>query len=280
MTDSGQHVDYDEVAETYNRRFEADSQDQLSKAILTEALAQQPGRILEVGCGTGRWLADLHSAGEQLYGLDLSKGMLHQAHGRDQQLRLVQGRAERLPFQDSRFNLVYCVNALHHFGQPQEFIREAYRLLGTGGELAVIGMDPNDFAGETPNKEWYLYHYFEGALENDLARFPARSTISVWMADAGFESCDTSCVYSIRADRTGWAVFDDPFLRVDSTSQLILLTRSAYEEGLDRMREALIEADRKGESLVFPVDICLYMTAGKVTGKKEGLKTYGRTANS
>jgi len=35
------------------------------------------------------------------------------------------------------------------------------------------------------------------------------------------------------------------------------------------MREALIEADRKGESLVFPVNICLYMTAGKVTGKKK-----------
>ena len=269
MTDSGRHVDYDDIAGSYNCRFAADPQDQLAKAILTEALAHQPGRILEVGCGTGRWLADLHGAGELLYGLDLSKGMLHQARGRDRQLRLVQGRAERLPFRDSSYNLVYCVNALHHFGKPQEFIREAYRLLGTGCELAVIGMDPNDFAGERPDKGWYLYRYFEGALENDLARFPARSTISAWMADAGFESCETSCVYSIRADRTGWSVFDDPFLKVDSTSQLILLTRSAYEEGLNRMREALIEAENKGESLVFPVDICLYMTVGKVIGKKK-----------
>lgn len=269
MSDSGLHVDYDEIAETYNRRFAADPQNQLARAILTEALAQQPGRILEVGCGTGRWLADLHSAGELLYGLDLSMGMLHQALGRDRQLHLIQGQAERLPFRDSSFNLVYCVNALHHFGSPQEFIREAYRLLGTGGKLAVIGMDPNDFAGETPDKGWYLYHYFEGALENDLARFPARSTISAWMASTGFESCETSCVYSIRADRKGWSVFDDPFLKVDSTSQLILLTRSAYEEGLNRMREVLIQADKKGKSIVFPVDICLYMTAGKVIGKEK-----------
>ena len=35
------------------------------------------------------------------------------------------------------------------------------------------------------------------------------------------------------------------------------------------MREALIEAENKGESLVFPVDICLYMTVGKVIGKKK-----------
>jgi ubiquinone/menaquinone biosynthesis C-methylase UbiE len=269
MPDSDLHVDYDKIAETYNRRFAADPQNQLARAILTQALARQPGRILEVGCGTGRWLADLHPAGELLYGLDLSIGMLHQARARDQRLHLVQGRAERLPFPASTFNLVYCVNALHHFSQPQDFIREAYRLLGTGGALAIIGMDPNDFANGSTDLQWYVYRYFGGALENDLARFPSRGKIAGWMAAAGFQACETSCVESIRANRAGWSVFDDPFLNKDATSQLTLLTQAAYTEGLNRMKEALIAADQKGETLVFPVDIRLYSTVGRVIGEKK-----------
>src|SRR5690606_41437098 len=50
--------------------------------------------VLEAGCGTGRWLADLAAPGRALYGLDASRGMLHGAAQRGGRLNLVHGRAE------------------------------------------------------------------------------------------------------------------------------------------------------------------------------------------
>ena len=132
-------------------------------AIALQSLAREldAKRILEVGCGTGHWLSILQSTA-QVYGLDLSLGMLRQAS--TQKLRrLACGQAIQLPFPDQAFDLVFCVNAIHHFGQPRVFISEARRLLRPGGALAVVGLDPHG-----DRDSWYVYHYFEGTYETDL----------------------------------------------------------------------------------------------------------------
>jgi ubiquinone/menaquinone biosynthesis C-methylase UbiE len=116
---SAGYVDYDRIAATYDRRFVNDRQDGVAAALLT--LAQEVGveRVLEVGCGTGRYLADFHPLAHQLCGLDLSAGMLGNAREREAAFRLVRGRGGQLPYPDGAFDLVYCVNAIHHFDRSE-----------------------------------------------------------------------------------------------------------------------------------------------------------------
>ena len=66
-------VDYDRIAPGYDRRF-IDGGEQGATATALQALARFQGscRILEVGCGTGHWLASLRSANGMRFGLDLS----------------------------------------------------------------------------------------------------------------------------------------------------------------------------------------------------------------
>ena len=93
-----QRVDYDTVAPTYNRRF-ADEIRSRTLVALQETMQALPGdRVLEVGCGTGHWLAGLNGAPNGLYGIDLSPGMLAQAQQRALPFMLTSGRAEALPF--------------------------------------------------------------------------------------------------------------------------------------------------------------------------------------
>lgn len=258
-------VDYDRVAPTYDQRFAADSQEPIAAALL--ALARDLGaeRILEVGCGTGRWLADLEPVTGQLYGLDLSTGMLRQARKRNGRLHWVRGRAGQLAFPGAAFDLIYCVNAIHHFDRPRAFVAESRRSLRPGGKLAIVGMDPRQ-----QRDRWYVYRYFEGVWETDLRRFPSWGTILDWMVAEGFEAVTCREVQRIVGHKIGQKLLDDPFLRKDACSQLTLLSEQAYAAGLRRIETALAQAEAAGQVLVFPVDLSLALLTGQVQGEERG----------
>jgi SAM-dependent methyltransferase len=252
-------VNYDQIAPTYNQRYTVSQFEGIAAAL--RSLTQDTGaeRILEVGCGTGRWLAELQSVIRQVYGIDLSLGMLQQARQRLGSLSLICGHASHLPFADAMFDLIFCVNAFHHFPQPRAFVSEARRLLRPGGALAVMGMDPH--AGRD---RWYLYDYFAGTQETDLRRFSSSGTILDWMVAAGFARVEWRVVEHLVGQHVGRAVLEDPILQKHGTSQLALLTDEAYTVGIGLIDAALSEAAATGKTLAFPVDISLTMVTGRV----------------
>ena len=263
---AGSQVDYDRIAPVYNRRFaEGSEKGGIAATLLALAKAVAPAeggdvvRILEVGCGTGYWLASLRPATERLYGLDLSAGMLAQARSREERLTLARGRACQLPFAGACADLVYCVNAIHHFQRQRDFVFEARRLLRPGGTLVVAGMDPR-----AHRHRWYVYDYFAGTYETDLDRFPSWGTAMDWMVEAGFEEIEWQIADRIQDHKVGRDVFSDPFLRKDACSQLTLLTDEAYAAGLRRIAMAVAEAEAEGASITFATDLSQAMLAGRV----------------
>ncbi|MBN1260368.1 MAG: class I SAM-dependent methyltransferase [Anaerolineae bacterium] len=250
-------VDYDVIASGYNDRYhETRRLGELAalRGLIHEIRAR---RILEVGCGTAFWLAALCDDVAESYGLDLSAGMLAEAQRRPGGARLLRGRASRLPFYHGAFDLVYCVNALHHFTQQVGFIAEARRLLRTSGALAILGMDPHG-----RRDHWYVYTYFDGAYETDLARFPTWDTVLAWMQAQGLERvmCSEATRFEIR--RQGRAVFDDPFIKKHNASQLALLSDTAYAKGLQHIEDDIRQAEEAGTSPVFRSDIIIDMLVG------------------
>jgi SAM-dependent methyltransferase len=246
-------VDYDRLAPHYDERYTAGAASGISKTLhsLVSSLAAE--RVLEVGCGTGHWLSELQAGVPRLYGLDPSSGMLQKARARAGRFHLIRGRGEHLPFRSQSLDLVLCVNALHHFEQPDRFVAEAHRALGARAALCIIGMDP-----AARRDRWYLYDYFPGTFETDLRRYPSSATIADWMLAAGFARTKSGVADRIVDTRVGRSVLEDPILQKHGTSQLALLTDDAYEAGIARIHAALTE----NATAVFPVDISLAMTIG------------------
>jgi len=250
-------VDYDRVAPTYNRRFDGSGQRGVTAALRELAQTLDAESVLEVGCGTGYWLSELEGMVNQLYGLDLSLGMLRQAQTRSMPLALTRGRAGQLPFPDGVFDMVFCVNAVHHFDHPCAFVAEAARVLRPGGVLAVVGMDPHN-----GRDRWYVYHYFPGTRETDLRRFPSWGTVLDWMVAAGADCVHCRVVERIQDIKVGRAVLDDPFLQKNAASQLALLSDKVYADGIRRIEAALARAEAQGDTLLFPSEITLGMLVG------------------
>lgn len=163
-------VNYDRVAAGYDRRYTENTYADI-EALLNEFTS--PGlTVLEVGCGTGHWLARLRSRGCTVVGLDRSSGMLSCAVDQVGDAKLVLGRAEALPFPARSFDRIVVINALHHFDAPARFVSEAYRVLRSGGRICVVGLDPS----QGP-EEWFIYEYFRRTRELDKARYP--STVKI-----------------------------------------------------------------------------------------------------
>jgi SAM-dependent methyltransferase len=255
---SMKRVPYDRIAVTYDERYMRPRNPAVTLALLELARQYPGGRLLEVGCGTGHWLAEVGSAGAWTAGLDLSSGMLRQARERLAEARLVCGRGEQLPFRGAFFDLIFCVNALHHFERQDEFVFGAKRALRSGGTLAVIGMDPHK-AGT----RWYLYDYFPGTKEMDLQRYPSEERIATWMAAAGFRAVETQVVERVAQRLVGREVLGDYFLGKNSASQLILLSDQEYEAGMARIRAALKDGEASGETREFPVELTIVMVKGR-----------------
>jgi SAM-dependent methyltransferase len=125
--------------------------------------------VLELGCGAAQWSIALARRGARAFGLDLSDVQLaHARRLRDEagvQVALVHASAERVPFVDGSFDVVFADHGAFTFGDPYRTIPESARILRPGGLLAFNRAHPileiawsmeDEHAGDR-----LVYDYFE-----------------------------------------------------------------------------------------------------------------------
>jgi ubiquinone/menaquinone biosynthesis C-methylase UbiE len=242
---SEHRVDYDHLAPAYDARYEVDTLQPVAEALLPLARDRM---VLEVGCGTGRWMRDIRVAADFVVGVDASFGMLRQ---RQLGAEYVNAHANALPFGPSTFDLIYCVNALHHFDDKRAFVNEAAVMLKPGGALAIVGIDPRTI------RRRYLYDFFDGTRARDLERYPSFGELVDWISAAGLDEADHTIVHTWSSRFDGVSVLSDPFLKQNSNSTLALLSDADYKAGMRRISEA---AQR---GTVFETALPFGMTTGR-----------------
>jgi len=250
-------LNYDQIASEYNQRYLTSQQWERGQALLTLSKQLHARDILEVGSGTGYWLNMLQQVTANIFGLDYSLGMLRHAQQQPAPLKLTNGSAVQIPYRDHTFDLIYVVDAIHHFGDHKKFINEAFRVLKPGGALAVIGHDPHE--GTT---RWYIYDYFDGVYDTDLRRYPAGRSVLKWMECAGFQNISSRNVEHILNVHMDAGVLHDPFLKQSASSQLALLKEEVYQAGIEKIKLAIAEARARNAQITFSSDIYVKMFLG------------------
>ena len=243
-------TDYKKIAPTYNARYTPNYLVNIENELLKIISSNNYKNILEAGCGTGRWIKSLHKSRQNIFGLDFSLDMLRIPKADDHELDLVTADAVKIPFKDNLFDLIFCVNAIHHFPDKEKFIRECNRTLLNKGMLAVFGVDPHI------DKDWYVYDYFDSVYKNDLKRFLSLESLKR-LLEEDFRNIKIKIVEEIHNDRIGAEVFDDPFLLKHNCSQLANLSDEEYDKGIARIKNQIENNPRT----VFKTSVIFYLVS-------------------
>lgn len=114
----------------------------LTLALIGEVQGQ---RVLDVGCGTGRYCALLAQRGAAVTGVDPSPGMLEQARrkiGPSCQFDLYLGTLAEAGFPGEQFDLVVSALALSHLPALEPVLRASARVLKPGGRMVISDIHP------------------------------------------------------------------------------------------------------------------------------------------
>lgn len=127
------HLHYD-VA----REMEPETRGVWVRDLRARAGRPEPTRVLDLGCGTGRFTRVLREAfpgAALLVGADPARGMLGEARPKAsaQRLRLLRARGESLPFASAQLDLVVLSMVFHHLKAPGVALHEVRRVLRAGG---------------------------------------------------------------------------------------------------------------------------------------------------
>lgn len=99
-------------------------------------------KVLEIGVGAGTDHLQWARAGAECYGIDLTEAAVQITRSRlemyELHSELQRADAERLPFPDGSFDLVYSWGVIHHSADPAQVIREIKRVLKPSGRF--VGM--------------------------------------------------------------------------------------------------------------------------------------------
>ncbi len=153
------------------------------------AIGARPGDLLDVGCGTGRLLANAAGRwdGVRLTGIDASAEMIaeaHRQHEGDPRFAFQPGDASALPLPSESFDVVMSTMSFHHWRDQAGGIREVARVLRPGGVFVLADIDMPFLPLLRPIFRWIDQASFQapGSVQRLLeqARLPVVSQRRLW----------------------------------------------------------------------------------------------------
>ncbi|MGA8272587.1 MAG: methyltransferase domain-containing protein [Candidatus Sulfotelmatobacter sp.] len=194
----------------------------LEERYLRKVLSDVAGSsVLDLGCGTGRWLTGLLARGAgPVVGIDLSAAMLKVAGGTvGIRNRLVLADGLQLPFRASAFDFVLSSFVLNHIQHLDSMARELARTMKWRGRLLICEMHPEAYArgwrpGFRDQRSAVRIDTVSHSTESIVSRFRAHGFTCVELCNLFFGESEQAIFLGAGKGDTFKAACDVPAIQV------------------------------------------------------------------
>lgn len=228
---------YDEIGKGYNLTRKPDPY--LTSRLLA-LLEPKKGKIyLDIGCGTGNYTREFHSAGYSFIGIDPSEQMLQKARTQCPEIDWRQGTAEKTGLPAASVDSIMASLTIHHWKDLDSAFTELYRVCISGGKIVVFTSTPAQMRG------YWLNHYFPKMLADSIVQMPASEAVGTALNTAGFNLLQTE-KYFIQPDlqdkflycgKQNPELYFDENIRQGISSFSSLAHQEEVKNGLQKLRQ-------------------------------------------
>ncbi len=189
-------------------------------------------KILDIGCGSGEFLANISSRVFEKYGLEINPQGA--ARCRQRNIRVFNKELKEVGFEPDSFDVITMWHVLEHLDNPADLLLEARRILKTNGILIIATPNTDSLGFRYGRKNWFhLDSPRHLILYNRLA-------LSLLLAKTGFKIkglknifCDfpLDLFWSLRKSKRRYFIYPlYPFFKILSSETFLVTARKQDED--------------------------------------------------
>jgi 2-polyprenyl-3-methyl-5-hydroxy-6-metoxy-1,4-benzoquinol methylase len=133
-------------------------------------------QILDVGCGSGKFVKYLRGKGLEAFGLEPSKALFN-TFLKNSYFFNTTASGFLVQFPSDKFDIIVVSDVLEHIEEPQPFIKDIYSLMSPGAVLFISTPNTSSLFAKVAGKNWHYYNKYhlslfsKSILAKTLARF-------------------------------------------------------------------------------------------------------------
>ncbi len=138
--------------------------------IVNNDMLNEQSTVIDIGCGSGRFINYLGNRFKRMVGLDPSKAIYaaDELIGKNEKVELVMASTDNIPFPDGYFDFGYSLGVLHHIPDTQKALNDCVKKLRSGGYFLLYLYYNLD------NRPFYfkILYYMSNLIRLVVSKFP------------------------------------------------------------------------------------------------------------
>lgn len=172
---------YDKIAKNYHS-FMSDKSNFFNEYVEKPAsvtklksISLDRKKVLDLGCGSGRYTKILFDMGSDVIGVDPSRELIYIAKKELPNIDFRIGSAEKIPCKNNEFDLVFAGMVIQYFSNPEKAFKEVSRILKSKGRFVFTGHIPYVAVAVPVKIEGKKYYEFDNYFKEGIRKRRSKS---------------------------------------------------------------------------------------------------------